>query len=77
VSSLGTSIPGPFTLQGAAPYIQNKDYLLAAAGILGTEAYHGGALRAILLDYGYTTQPYGLNISTVSQMHLKVANAMG
>ena len=37
---------------GAARYISNPDYLTAAAGILGTEAYHGGAIRTLLANIG-------------------------
>ena len=37
-------------LQGAAPLLENKDTLETAAGILAVEAYHGGAIRALLLE---------------------------
>ena len=37
---------------GAARFITNPTYLTAAAGILGTEAYHGGAIRTLLADIG-------------------------
>ena len=39
---------------GAAPLIQNKTYLDAAARIYGTEAQHSGALRTHAVDYGIT-----------------------
>jgi hypothetical protein len=37
---------------GAARYISNPTYLTAAAGILGTEAYHAGAVRTLLANIG-------------------------
>ena len=37
---------------GAARYISDPDYLTAAAGILATEAYHGGAIRTLLANIG-------------------------
>lgn len=37
-------------MQGAAPLISDKGFLEAAAGILAVEAYHGGAIRALLLE---------------------------
>ena len=54
-------------LQGAAPLLQNKGYLSAAAGLLGIEAYHAGALRAFLLPYAGKMTPYNVNVSTVVQ----------
>ena len=37
---------------GAARFITNPNYLTAAAGILGTEAYHAGAVRTLLANIG-------------------------
>jgi len=39
---------------GAAPLIQNKTYLDAAARIYGTEAQHSGAFRTHSIDFGIT-----------------------
>ncbi len=40
--------------QGAAPFLHSSSLLIAAAGIQGTEAYHGSFLRTTLLLRGQT-----------------------
>jgi Ferritin-like domain len=43
---------GVTAFKGAAPFISNKTYLDAAAGLLATEAYHAGIIRASLYNEG-------------------------
>ena len=68
--------PLPFcSAQGAAPLLKSKAYLSAAAGLLGTEAYHAGAIRAILLSQATTVTPYNLTVAQVVQGISDLRNA--
>jgi hypothetical protein len=54
---------GVTAYKGAARYITNLDYLEAAAGLLATEAYHGGLIRTLLYQGGAATQAAAKAIS--------------
>lgn len=56
---------GVTAYHGGATLINSKSNLSAAAGILGTEAYHAGLIRTLLYDLGATTQSYTQKISAL------------
>ena len=51
--------------KGGSRFIQNKNYLEAAAGILAVEAYHAGIIRTLLYQGGSATQNAANAISNV------------
>eukprot|EP00897_Mesotaenium_endlicherianum_P003072 jgi/Mesen1/2793/ME000170S01890 len=71
---------GVTAYKGAAKLITNKDYLEVAAGILAVEAYHGGFIRAKLLDsanvyvFPYKTQVKNI-IAAISALRATVSGA--
>lgn len=66
---------GVTAFKGAAPFITNKTYLDAAAGLLATEAYHAGIVRATLFNAGLADDSVFDAISKVSAVRNAVSGA--
>ena len=64
---------GVTAYHGAAPLVQNKAILAAAAGILSVEAYHASEVRSLLYSLGSTYQNLTTSIANV-RMSLSGAN---
>lgn len=47
---------GVTAYKGAARFLQNKDFLEAAAGILAVEAYHAATIRSLLYARGFVNE---------------------
>lgn len=54
---------GVTAYKGAAPFIQNKTFLEAAAGILAVEAYHAGVIRSTLYQQGLEFPAHAISIA--------------
>jgi hypothetical protein len=64
---------GVTAFKGAAPFISNKTYLDAAAGLLATEAYHAGIVRATLFGEGLADESVFDAIAKVSAVRNAVS----
>ena len=68
---------GVTAYKGAARLITNKDFLEAAAGILGVEAYHAGEIRTLLYQQKDTMTPYNVTVETIVQKISDLRGSVG
>lgn len=66
---------GVTAFKGAAPFISNRTYLDAAAGLLATEAYHAGIVRATLFNEGLLNDDVFTAIDKISNVRKTVSGA--
>lgn len=66
---------GVSAFKGAAPFISNKTYLDAAAGLLATEAYHGGIVRSTLFNEGLADEQVFDVVQKISDVRKAVSGA--
>lgn len=64
---------GVTAFKGAAPFISNKTYLDAAAGLLATEAYHAGIVRATLFTEGLVDESVFETVARISAVRNAVS----
>jgi hypothetical protein len=63
---------GVTAFKGAAPFISNKTYLDAAAGLLATEAYHAGIVRTSLYNEGMINDAVFAAVQKISDVRNSV-----